>query len=177
MKPQSTSATTDKKLHRASRAIGRADKVIAEQESKRKSAWDFFIETADKINPKFRFIADDGHHMTLQWRQGSPKRNDQLLRQKLMALVQDAEWRAQHFQPAEGEEPFTADEAFWNLWESITDQTVNNEKLEAAYQAGRIPAQILEDVIITPDPTYSRIRQPWTKDDQNRAVIFGVERK
>lgn len=177
MKPQVTTAI-DKKLNRASRTIGRADKAIATHEEKRKNAWELFITSANDHNdPRLRFVADDGHYMTLQWRQGNPKRNDPLLRQKLQALVQDAEWRAEHFQPAEGEEPFSADEAFWNIWDSITDQTVNSEKLEAAYQAGRIPAEVLEETITVPDPTYARIRQPWTKDDANRAVVFGVTQK
>lgn len=174
MKPQSTTPAVDKKLHQASRTIGRADAAIETHEKKRTKAWNLFIETADKVGPKFRFLADDGHYMTLQWREGKVRRNDPLLRQKLQALCQDAEWRAAHFQPSEGEPPFTADEAFWNVWDSITDQTVNSEKLEAAYQAGVIPAEVLQETIVVPDPTYARIRQPWTKDDGNRAVIFGV---
>lgn len=152
------SPSTDKKLHRASRTIGKADAQIAIHEEKRKKAWEFFLETADEFNqPELRFLADDGHYMTLQWRQGKPKRNDALLAQKLQAMA-----------AAVGGD-------YQALWESITVRTVDNNLLEAAVLAGRIPAELLDGVIETPEPTYARIRQPWTKEDKNRAVVLNVK--
>lgn len=151
------SPTVDRKFHRASRTISRADKVIVAQEKKRTGAWNQFVELCDKLKlPQLRFLADDGKYMTLQWRTGQPKRNDALLAQKLQALVS------------------SVGGDYTTLWEAITVRTVDNTLLEAAVLAGRIPAELLEDVIETPTPTYARIHQPWTKEDQNRAVVFGV---
>lgn len=150
------SALADRELNALSRRIGKAETEIKEATKTKDESWDqVFNYMAEFDNP--RFIADDGFTLTRQARQGTPKLDEQKLLDLLMQELGP--------KPAE------------KIWNTITDRKVNSLKLEKAVQSGMVSAQILDAAISTPDPIYARVRTPWSKGDEERAVIFGVEKK
>lgn len=151
------SPQADKSLHKLSREIGRAEALIEEGTKIKDESWTEVFEAFQEFaveEPKF--IADDGFTLTRQSRQGQPKLDEAKLEQMLREEMNES--------------------TFNRLWNQITDRKVNTLKLEQAVQAGKIPAHILESAITMPPLTYARVRRPWSKEDAEKAGIFGVEK-
>lgn len=151
------SPQADKILHKLSREIGRADGIIKEATKEFDDAWVAVFDLMAEFDTDGRFIADDGHYLQRQSRQGSPKLDEA----KLEQLLRD-EFDYQKFS---------------RIWNLITDRKVNTLKLEQAVQAGKIPAKFLEVAITMPPLTYARVRRPWSREDAEKARIFGVEKR
>lgn len=150
------SGMADRELNALSRRIGKADAQIEEATKEKNESWNQVLNYMDEVgNPKF--IADDGFTLQKQYRQGSPKLDSQLLHDLLVTEMGVA--RA------------------GRLWARITDSIVNSLKLEEAVKDGKIPPHILDKVISTPEPTFARVRREWSKEDAQRAEIFGVKRQ
>lgn len=153
------SPQADKSLHKLSREIGRAEALIEEGTKIKDDSWKLVFDAFSEFDVEEpKFYADDGFTLVRQSRQGSPKLDEAKL-EELLKL--------------EFPEPST----FNRLWNLITDRKVNTLKLEQAVQAGKVPAHILETAITMPPLTYARVRRPWSKDDAEKAHIFGVEKR
>ena len=152
------SPQADKSLHKLSREIGRAEALIQEGTEIKDESWkqvfDHFSEF-DVEEPKF--IADDGFTLTRQSRQGSPKLDEAKLEEMLREVMPQGKFNM--------------------LWNQITDRKINTTKLEKAVQAGKVPAKFLEVAITMPPLTYARVRRPWSKEDAEKARIFGIEKE
>lgn len=151
------STQADKNLNKLSREIGRAETLIEEGTKLKDDSWkDVFDAFSEFDIDEPKFIADDGFTLTQQSRQGKPKLDEAKLEQMLKEEIGD-----------QGK--------FNRLWDQITDRKVNTLKLEQAVQAGKIPAKVLETAITMPPLTYARVRRVWSKEDAEKARIFGVE--
>ena len=152
------SQMSDRVMNRLSRKIGKAVEKITEGEREKEEAWtqvkDLFAEHGKEAGPKARFIASDG--FTIKWtkRPGKTKLNPDLLFARLV--------------DAHG---VTAAD---NIWRSITDRTISPEKLEAAVNLGTITEELLKPCIETGEDIHPRLREEWSKEDKERAVIFGI---
>lgn len=152
------SPQADKSLHKLSREIGRAEALIEEGTQLKDESWKEVFEAFSEFDVEEpKFIADDGFTLTRQSRQGSPKLDEAKLEELL-------------------KQEFPETSTFNRLWNQITDRKVNTLKLEQAVQAGKVPAHILETAITMPPLIYARVRRAWTKQDAERAHIFGVEK-
>ena len=151
------SPQADKSLHKLSREIGRAEALIKEGTEIKDESWDHVFELMSEFDTDPKFIADDGFTLTRQSRQGSPKLDEAKLEELLRAEMDQNK--------------------FNKLWNQITDRKVNTLKLEQAVQAGKIPAKVLETAITMPPLTYARVRRPWSKEDAEKARIFGIEKE
>lgn len=148
----------DKSLHKLSREIGRAEALIAEGTELKDESWREVFEAFSEFDVEEpKFIADDGFTLTRQSRQGAPKLDEAKLEQMLREEMEQG--------------------AFNRLWNQITDRKVNTLKLEKAVQEGKIPAKVLDTAITMPPLTYARVRRPWSKEDAERARIFGIEKE
>lgn len=153
------SKDADVKMNKLSRDIGKAEVKIAEGTTEKDAAWTEAFEILDEFDTEegAKFITDDGHTLTRQRRQSAPRLNEDLLVQKLKAM------------------PNMTDKKFQNLWGRITTRTIMSELLEVAVREGKVPLQIVQECMTVPAPTSARIRREWTKDDAEKAKIFGVE--
>lgn len=144
-------------LDRLSVEIGEAEKKIEEGEKEKDNAWveifDLFDEFG-KEDKEARFIASDGHTLSRQMRQRTSK------------LDSDAVKRAVF--------------DFYNtvianrVWNSITDRVVNPEKLSEALLHGKISIEAVKDLLPKTTTAPARVRTEWTKEDKERAAIFGI---
>lgn len=151
------SARSDKLLNKASRELGEAEALIEAGTLKKDNAWESINETFNEHGlegKETRFIADDGFYLQRQERNGSPKLDEE----KLEALI------FQTYPKAEAN----------RIWNSITVRKVDGVKLEAAERTGKLSASLIHECITPAKKTYARIRQPWTKEDKEKAQIFGV---
>lgn len=152
------SQITDKVLNRLSRTITSTETKIKEATEEKDKSWDQVLtlfKEFDRDNP--RFIASDGMFFARQTRQGAPK----LDAQKLKLLIEGK------YPPAKAK----------RLWDSICTQTVNSTLLEIMVQKGQIDGALVSECIVVPGPTFARIHDAWTKDDENRAVVLGIKRE
>lgn len=149
------SANADKELNKLSRDIGKAEAQIKEGTELKDTSWDKVFEWMSEFDSDPKFIADDGHTLTRQSRQGSPKLDEEKLYQLLVANLPPAKMK--------------------NLWNQITERKINSLKLEQAVQAGKIPAKFLETAITMPPLIYARVRRAWSKEDAEKARMYGVE--
>ena len=153
------STNTDKKLHKLSRDIDKAEAQIKEGETLKDDSWKEVFDHFSEFGVEEPiFIADNGWTLVRQARQGSPKLDEAKLEQLLREEAAD-------------------ERGFNRLWNLITDRKVNSLKLEQAVQAGKVSAKILETAITMPPLTYARVRRLWSKEDAERAHIFGVEKR
>lgn len=159
-KVDQTSRKKDEELHEASIQLGFA-KAMQER------ATQLHDQTWERIRGIFgefpalgkRFLARDGFYLQDQRREGSPKLFEDELYTKL-----HAHWE---------EQP----ELLKRMWNRITvtpPRVVDTRKLEQQVKKGNIPEEIVDSCIHTPDPTYARIRNAWTAEDYNRAVVLDV---
>lgn len=152
------SKSADKKMNKLSRDIGAAEAAIDAATSEKDAAWVEAFDILDEFDTAegTRFIADDGHALTRQKRQGSPKLNEEALMQRLRA------------------QPGMTEKKFQLLWGRITTRTIMSELLEQAVREGKIPLQLVQECMTVPAPTFARIRREWTKEDAEKAQIFNV---
>ena len=155
--PQFTK-NADLRLNTASRKIGEAKRRIEEATQDHDKSWEevvaLFGELAESDkNP--RFIADDGHFLTYQRSERSPTLNHEMLQSLLFQTLPKNEAT--------------------KVWNSITKRTVDSTALEAAVRMKKIPSEIVEQCLTPGTVSYSRIRKEWTKEDRERAKIFGIE--
>lgn len=150
----------DKRLNEISRQIGEAETIIETQTQVKDAAWQRAFDFFDEFNrggKDARFIADDGYTLYRQERQGQPKLDANMLQ----ALI------FQRYSKVEAT----------RIWNSITERSVDNTKLEAAVRSQKLDPALVEQCITAPTTTYARIRREWTKEDKERAKIHGIERK
>lgn len=149
---------TDEKLNQLNIRIGYAEEKIAEATEWKDEAWQEAFDIFDEFGREGksgRFIANDGHYLFKQPVNRAPKLDET----KLYALLY---------------ERFPAGRAK-QVWDSITERKVNSVALEQAVQQHKIPAELVDQCLTVPETTYSRIRKPWTKEDQERAVVLGIK--
>lgn len=153
------SARSDKTLNKLSREIGEGEALIEAGTLKKDNAWDSVNEVFNEFSlegKEARFIADDGHYLQRQERSGQPKLDED----QLYSLIQQT---------------YPKGEAT-KIWNSITVRKVDSVNLEAAVQLGKLPAALVNNCITPAKKTFARVRQPWTKDDKERAKVLGVEK-
>lgn len=153
------SKKTDKALNGLSEKIGAAVAKIEEGEAEKEEAWnevkDIFAEHGLEAGPKARFIAKDGFTIKLTKRAGRDKLNQDLL---WLRLVEE---KGIYVAKA--------------IWDYITTPIVDTAKLEAAVIDGSITEELLKPCITTGEGSEPRIREEWTKEDRERAVVFGIK--
>lgn len=153
------SKNTDVRLHNISHRIGQAEKEIEEATTRKDEAWDeakdLFGELAEDM-PSPRFIADDGYTLTLQRREGTPKLDEAMLQALLFQQLDKA--------------------AATKLWNSVTKRVIDSNALEAAIRTQKISPEIVEQCMTPATVSYARVRRSWTKEDRERAKIFGIEK-
>lgn len=150
------SPMADGELHALSRLIGESDELLAKVTELKNDRWDRVFELMAEFDKPY-FIANDGYTLSRQRRQGAPKLDEDLLYHLLMGKFTKAQVR--------------------KIWDAITEPKVSSVKLEAAVQNGVIPPEIIAKCITEPEPTYARVRREWSKQDHERARIFGIERR
>lgn len=150
------SPKADVELNALSRIIGQAEETIKLGTEAKDTSWDKVFDLMAEFDQPY-FLADDGYTLVRQKRQGSPKLDEGELYMQLLLRF-----------------PKSKVDKIWN---AITDQKVNSVKLEAAVQNGVVPPDVLDKAISEPDPTYARVRSKWSKQDEERARIFGIEKK
>lgn len=147
----------DKSLNEASHKIGEAEETIEKATKEKDDNWeivkDIFAELGG--DKRLRFVADDGHHLTLQYRDGSPKLDEAMLQ----ALI---------FQKFDNQKATL-------IWNSITKRTIDNTALEAAIRTKKLPQSILDQCLTPAKEITARIRKEWTKADRERARILGIQ--
>ena len=153
-------ANADTRLNAASRKIGEAKRRIEEATQDHDKFWEevvaLFGELAEAdVNP--RFIADDGYFLTYQRTERSPSLNEEMLQSLIFQTMPKAEAT--------------------KVWNSITKRSVDSTALEAAVRMKKIPGELVEQCLKPGTVSYSRIRKEWTKEDRERAKIFGIEVK
>lgn len=154
--PQFTKAI-DVKLNGLSREIGAAVKDIEEATQRKDQSWNDVIVYFDEVGQNDfspRFIAEDGHYLQLQAREGKPSLDEDMLQ----ALIY------QRFPKAEASK----------IWNSITKRVLDNTALEAAVRTGKVPEELVSECMTPAKVSYARIRNKWTKEDRERARILGI---
>lgn len=106
---------------------------------------------------KTRFICEDGFYLTVQARSGTPKLDEDKLKEVIFDVLDE--------------------EAAKMTWESITEPKVDPAKLEAAVAMGVIPSSLLDDCLTPGTSTIARVRAVWTAQDEMNARVLGIERK
>lgn len=149
------SDVADRELNKLSARIGKDDEEIELATEDKNKAWEEVFNYFSEFNTEGRFIAADGHTLTRQERQGSPKLDEEKLMFMLKAKLTPRQ--------------------FTIIWNKITEQKVSSTKLEHAIQAGLVPHELVDECITVPPVTYARVRRNWTKEDKERARIFGIE--
>lgn len=154
------SPASDKKLHELSQRIGFAKGLIGRATVIHDTAWET-VRSLFAEHPKLgkRFLANDGFYLQDQRKEGTSKLVESELYEKMNKHWED--------------DP----ETFKRMWVRVTSQparVVDSFKLEREVNKGNIPTELYKSCIHTPDPTYSRIHQSWTKEDYNRAVVLDV---
>jgi hypothetical protein len=154
------SPANDKKLHTLAGTIGFARRLSERAGQMHDEAWEkvrgIFNEFPDKGK---RFIADNGYYMQDQWKNGTTKWYFDILYEKM-------------------HEHFPVPEDLRREWNAITDpapRVVNPTKLERRVRLGKIPQELVNQAYITGEGSWARIFQPWTKEDVNRAVVYGIQ--
>lgn len=150
------SRIADRELNKLSRDIGKAEAKIKEGTTEKDTSWDRVFEFMSEFDQPY-FLADDGFTLTRQKRQNAPKLNEEELYRLLMKKFTKLQVK--------------------KIWNAITDQKVNSLKLEVAVQNGLVPPDVVDKAITEPDPIYARVRRAWTKQDEERARIFGVDKQ
>jgi len=154
------SPKTDKRMNELSRKIGLAEVKIEEGTKEKDEAfrevWELY---AEHDVPGFRFLADDGHAIEQQIRNGTPKLNAETLKEELLFVYGEKKGKA--------------------LWKqiTITVEQVQTAVLEGLIQQGKIAADVVDRCITIPEPTAARIRRKWTKEDKARATEIGINIK
>lgn len=153
------SKIADEKLNSLSRSIGKADKLIIEATAEKVEAWNEVFEIIDEFSTDPRFIANDGFSLVRQARQGAPRLDQSMLYEKLKEAV------------GEGAK-------LTRLWNSITEEgvrTVNPVLLDVAIKRNQIDQGLANSCTTTPEVTYARVRRAWTKEDREKAALYGIE--
>jgi hypothetical protein len=154
------SIQADQRLNLLSRQIHHSEEKIEQAIQDKDQSWEMVMGVFDEFDlagAERRFIADDGFYLYLQERNSSPKLDEE----KLHALI------FQNYSPAKAN----------RIWNSITTQKIDTTKLEAAQQLGKIDANLINQCIKPGTKSFARIHNEWTKDDRERAAIFGIEKK
>lgn len=149
------SKVADRELHKLSARIGKDDNEIAIATEDKDKAWEEVFNYFSEFDSGGRFIAADGHTLTRQERQNAPKLDEE----KLMFLLKSKLTPRQ----------------FNSLWKKITEVRVSSTKLEHAIQAGLVAHELVDECITVPPVTYARVRRPWTKEDKEKARMYGME--
>jgi hypothetical protein len=143
------SPITDRVMNRLSRKITKAQEKIDTGTAEKEASWNEVIDNFSEFRRepgKARFICRDGY--TLNWakREGKTELDPQALR---MAISE-------------------------KLWDQITVRTVDSSLLEAAVIEGLISEETLKTCITTKPPTGIRLHEEWSKEDRERAIIYGI---
>lgn len=195
-RPAQFSAAMDRRLIEVDARIGdattRQEAATKDFDEAWKEAFDDFDEMG-LIGEGAKFIAPSGFTMQRTRSLPSAKLDSDLLRKKVV----------EHYQKALGEEAglkkaeevweticrrnisVTADRIFEALaqklskrkaqevWLAITEPTPDHVLLEEAVRHFRLPQDLVEACIIQPPATFSRRRQPWSKEDLEVARAYG----
>lgn len=145
----------DQTLNGLSRKIGKATDDITAAEASKKNAWEKVLEIGAEFAREggdLRFVANDGYTLAPTTRSGSPRLDEKRLKKLIDANLPRAA----------------------AIWKSITEPHVNTTLLEQAIQSGKIPATLVDECLTVPEPTLVRNRVKWTKEDNQKAEIFGI---
>lgn len=154
------SELADRELHAISRQIGKAAKQIEEGQKDFDSSWISAFDLFDEFGlegKEARFIADDGHVLARQMRSRTSKLDDQEVLRALQSYYSEKEVK--------------------RLWRLITTPVVDPTKLQAAILAGKIAGDSIDSALPQTTQSPARVRTEWSKQDKNRAVVLGVEKK
>lgn len=150
------SEMSDKILNELSHKIGEAETQITQASAVKDKSWEDVFAYLGEFNQNY-FIADDGYVLHKQERSSSPKLDEGELYRLLLARFNKTTVNA--------------------IWKRITVPKVDPLKLEEVVKEGLLPADIIDKAITQPPPIYARVRRPWSKQDEERARVFGVEKK
>jgi hypothetical protein len=159
MKPQ-ISAKTDQMLNQLSQKITDAENLIEEGTLQRDASWVEVYDIFDEHNltgVEARFIANDGHILYKEPRNGSDKIDEEMLRTLIFKKYEEDEARL--------------------IWNSITIQKVDPKLVEAAGQSGNLDRKLINQCIIPGNKTFARIHNKWSKEDKERASILGINQE
>jgi hypothetical protein len=154
------SKAADAILHKLSRKITIAEAQIDASTKEKDLAWDevnnLFNEFG-RVGQEARFISDNGYTLHRTVRPSAPKLNEEQLEERLITQY--------------GKKDGT------RLWHAITDRKVNSTMLEQLVQRGQIDASLVNDCLTPGKDSFPRLHPKWTKEDEEKAIIFGLERK
>lgn len=151
------SNNADKRLHQLSRDIGKAETKIEEGELEYKAAWKDVFDMFDEFDKTgFRFIANDGHTLTQQKRSGKSTFDPEKFKELLIKCYGEKKGKT-----------------LWNQC-VVKTESVNMKLVEALKIQGKIEANLIDECITTAEDSYARVRNEWTKEDTEKAAIYGI---
>lgn len=156
--PHQYGETLDERLNVLGRDIEAAEAKITEGTNEKDEAWSEIDAIRGEVAPNgaFRFIANNGRTYAFQFREGSIK------------------FDAKKFQTMLFHE-FDEKKAT-RIWNSITERALNMALLEVAVRTKKVPEELVKACTTEAPGSYARVHPEWTKEDVERAKIFGVEK-
>lgn len=149
--------TVDAKLNKASVDIGAAKALIEQKEKELAEVWELVFNLFDEGSSIDRFVASDGYTLVRQWSESPATIDEARLKEDIFAAYDSA--RATR------------------IWNDITDRRVNRDKLSHLVVRGRLDSALVAKHIGAKGKRASRVRREWTKEDKEKAAIFGIELK
>lgn len=188
--PPQISQQADERMNQLSAVIGRAKLRIQKFQRVHDNAWEECFSILDEFNTDetARFIARDGHTIQRQRRQRSEFLNEEALHNAmLVAYGNEEKWfrvTEPVLNPAFAQdsnalfaklfEVLGESEAYRHAVEAISVRQVNTTLLSQAYATDVNLRQMTQEAMTVPEPTFARVRPEWTRDDVNRAAVFGI---
>lgn len=145
----------DKRLNELSREIGEEEEVIGTATKHFDEMWEECFSLMGEVDKDW-FLAEDGFVLSKQKRDKKPLLDEAKLYNELLKIYGKQKMR--------------------KVWANITKRVVDTTLLEKAVQDRIVDAAIIVECVTEQPPSYARVRRPWSRKDEERAVIFGVKK-